>query len=97
MDKYVCMGYCTNKDTIHCSVYINYKNMFTLAHALLQGTLGDTLRLAQPTLFFGVPRVYEKIMEKMQIKLSELTGIKKKVIRWGSKMGIKGNYRRQNS
>ena len=31
----------------------------------LKGTLTDTLKEAQPTLFFGVPRVWEKIQEKM--------------------------------
>jgi len=31
----------------------------------MQGTLLKTLVEARPTLFFGVPRVYEKVMEKM--------------------------------
>jgi long-chain-fatty-acid--CoA ligase ACSBG len=31
----------------------------------LKGTLTDTLKEVQPTLFFGVPRVWEKIQEKM--------------------------------
>lgn len=61
----------------------------------LQGSLGNTLKEAQPTIFFGVPRVYEKIMESMQAKLAETKGIKKKIIKWGAKKGIKGNYRRQ--
>ena len=32
----------------------------------LKGTLMETIREARPTLFFGVPRVWEKIMEGMQ-------------------------------
>ena len=36
-----------------------------IAHSTLQGTLLKTLVEAKPTLFFGVPRVYEKIQEKM--------------------------------
>lgn len=32
----------------------------------LQGTLVDTLKVANPTVFLAVPRVWEKIMEKMQ-------------------------------
>ena len=31
----------------------------------LKGTLTDTLKEVLPTLFFGVPRVWEKIQEKM--------------------------------
>tara|TARA_B110000208_G_scaffold60730_1_gene79031 strand:+ start:84 stop:1337 length:1254 start_codon:yes stop_codon:yes gene_type:complete len=31
----------------------------------LKGTLGDTLRAVKPTLFFGVPRVWQKINEKI--------------------------------
>lgn len=33
----------------------------------LQGTLVDTLKDANPTVFLGVPRVWEKIMEKMKL------------------------------
>lgn len=32
---------------------------------LLKGTIGDTLRAVRPTLFFGVPRVWQKIQEKI--------------------------------
>lgn len=32
----------------------------------MQGTLIETLLEARPTLFFGVPRVFEKIEEKMK-------------------------------
>ena len=40
----------------------------------------DTLREVRPTLFFGVPRVWEKIYEKMQAK--EARGIKKSILTW---------------
>jgi len=45
----------------------------------LQGTLLKTLVEAKPTLFFGVPRVYEKIQEKMMEVGKANTGLKKKV------------------
>lgn len=32
----------------------------------LKGTLADTLKVVRPTLFFAVPRVWEKFMEKMK-------------------------------
>jgi len=45
----------------------------------LQGTLLKTLVEAKPTLFFGVPRVYEKIQEKMMEVAKTNTGLKKKL------------------
>lgn len=54
------------------------------------------LKEAQPTIFFGVPRVYEKFMEHIQAKSSGIKGLKKKVGKWANKRGIKGNYKRQS-
>jgi long-chain-fatty-acid--CoA ligase ACSBG len=48
----------------------------------LQGTLLKTLVEAKPTLFFGVPRVYEKIQEKMSEVGKANSGLKKKVAEW---------------
>jgi len=45
----------------------------------LQGTLLKTLTETRPTLFFGVPRVYEKIQEKMMEVGKANTGLKKKI------------------
>ena len=45
----------------------------------LKGTLLDTLKEARPTVFFAVPRVWEKIMEGMKDKGRATTGLMKKV------------------
>ena len=45
----------------------------------LRGSLLNTLQEARPSIFFGVPRVWEKIMEGMKEKGKATTGIKKKV------------------
>ena len=45
----------------------------------LKGTLVATLKEAQPTVFFGVPRVWEKIMEGMRAKGRETKGLKKTI------------------
>mmetsp|Transcript_22288 Transcript_22288/g.48419 ORF Transcript_22288/g.48419 Transcript_22288/m.48419 type:complete len:591 (+) Transcript_22288:45-1817(+) len=48
----------------------------------LKGSLGATLKEVRPTQFFGVPRVWEKIYEKLQMVAKETTGVKKMVSTW---------------
>ena len=43
----------------------------------LQGTLVETLNEVRPTFFFGVPRVWEKIEEKMKAVAAQNSAIKK--------------------
>ena len=57
----------------------------------LKGTLVATLKEAQPTVFFGVPRVWEKIREKMVLIGKANTGIKKAVGLWAKKTGLDYN------
>lgn len=58
----------------------------------LQGTLKDTLVECRPTIFLGVPRVWEKFMEKMQEVALSVTGIKKTIGVKAKKIGLKGVY-----
>jgi long-chain-fatty-acid--CoA ligase ACSBG len=54
----------------------------------LKGTLLDTLKEVRPTIFFGVPRVWEKIMEGMVNKGKAVTGLKKKIAIACKKAGL---------
>ena len=47
-----------------------------------KGSLVETLREVRPTTFFGVPRVWEKIYEKMQAIGKQTRGIKKTISTW---------------
>ena len=45
-------------------------------------TIGDNLKEVKPTLFTTVPRLLEKVYEKIMGKGAELTGIKRKLFYW---------------
>jgi len=60
----------------------------------LKGTITHTLKEVQPTMFFGVPRVYEKIQEKMQEVGRANKGLKRQIGNWAKKTGLKRNRTR---
>ena len=63
---------------------------------IVQGSLGETLKEARPTAFLGVPRVWEKMQEKM-ISISKQNGkFKKAIARWAKGVGLQGNMNRMN-
>lgn len=45
-------------------------------------TIGDNLKEVKPTMFTTVPRLLEKVYDKIMAKGSELTGIKRKLFFW---------------
>lgn len=57
----------------------------------LKGTLVDTLKEALPTVFLGVPRVWEKIQEKMQEVGKANKGIKRQIGQWAKRTGTRHN------
>lgn len=54
----------------------------------LKGSLVETLVLAQPTIFFGVPRVWEKFHEKMMEKARSNGAIKTWIAKWAKNQGL---------
>jgi long-chain-fatty-acid--CoA ligase ACSBG len=50
----------------------------------LKGSLGQTLQEARPTFFFGVPRVWEKMQEKIEPVINNLTGLKSSLFKWAT-------------
>lgn len=53
----------------------------------LKGSLGASLKDCRPTVFFGVPRVWEKIAEKMQALGRSTVGLKKSIATWAKAKG----------
>ena len=56
----------------------------------------ETLREVRPTTFFGVPRVWEKIYEKMVSVGKTTTGVKKTIANWYKSVGLAFNRRRMD-
>jgi long-chain acyl-CoA synthetase len=52
-------------------------------------TIGDNLKEVQPHLFSTVPRLLEKVYEKIMMKGEELTGIKRKLFFWAHDLATK--------
>ncbi len=52
-------------------------------------TIGDNLREVKPEVFTAVPRLLEKVYDKIVAKGSELTGIKKALFFWALSLGEK--------
>ncbi|XP_060742771.1 long-chain-fatty-acid--CoA ligase ACSBG1 isoform X1 [Tachysurus vachellii] len=59
----------------------------------LKGSLIETLKETNPSSHMGVPRVWEKIMEKIQEAVSHCAYIKKKLLTWSMSLGLAANQR----
>jgi long-chain acyl-CoA synthetase len=54
----------------------------------------DNLKEVQPTVFFGVPRIWEKFHAGVAAKLREATGAKKHLVEWTRRVAAAVNARR---
>ena len=61
---------------------------FARPYDLKVGTIGDRLKCVQPTIFLGVPRVWEKIAEKMKAIGKSTKGLKLKIAAWSKAKGL---------
>jgi len=57
--------------------------------------LGENLAEVRPTIFLGVPRVWEKIQAKMMAAGAQNPPLKKKIAAWARKQGLAGGYAEQ--
>ena len=85
-----------------CHVFermIEYFYMFkgvSIYYARSLETLGDDLKIIQPTIMPTVPRLLEKVYDKIIAKGSELSGIKNKLFFWAVELGLKHEYNGAN-
>ncbi|XP_051950198.1 long-chain-fatty-acid--CoA ligase ACSBG2 isoform X2 [Xyrauchen texanus] len=60
----------------------------------LKGSLANTLREIRPTAFMGVPRVWEKMQEKMKSIGAKSSTVRRKVASWAKDVGLQTNLRK---
>lgn len=62
-----------------------------LLSGLEQGSLVNTLREVEPTSHMGVPRVWEKIMERIQEVAAQSGFIRRKMLLWAMSVTLEQN------
>nr|XP_060640726.1 long-chain-fatty-acid--CoA ligase ACSBG2 [Anolis sagrei ordinatus] len=60
----------------------------------LKGTLVETLKEVQPTAFLGVPRVWEKMQERMKAVGAKNSALKRRLAAWAKAVGLETNLKR---
>jgi len=58
--------------------------------------ISDNLKEVKPNVMTAVPRLYEKVYDKIYAKGADLTGIKKKLFFWAIELGLKYEPYKQN-
>ena len=67
--------------------YIYIHSGISIYYAESMETIGENLKEVKPTIFTTVPRLLEKVYERIMSKGTELTGIKKKLFYWAVALG----------
>ncbi len=71
--------------TIHTSISSGYQIYFAQYHP--KDHLNNNFREVQPTVVFGVPRIWERFAQGVQAKLAESEGVKAKIAAWAQNVG----------
>ena len=66
--------------------YIYLFNGYTIYYAESMDTIGPDLKDVKPSIFTSVPRLLEKVFEKIMITGQSLTGIKRAIFFWSIKL-----------
>jgi long-chain acyl-CoA synthetase len=69
--------------------YIYIYNSVSVYYAESMETIGDNLREVKPWVFTTVPRLLEKVYERIMEKAATLKGIKKNLFNWALSLGLK--------
>jgi long-chain acyl-CoA synthetase len=70
--------------TIHLAATFGYPIWFAEDISKVR----EAIEVARPTVFFGVPRVWEKFKAALENRLDEATGVKLKLLNWAQHVGM---------
>ena len=73
------------------SVHNHIKSGANLHFARSMELLVEDLKMVRPAVFFGVPRVWEKMHEALRARIGEATGARKSIITWAMKVALAYN------
>lgn len=76
--------------------YLYHRLEASIYYAESMDTIADNLKEVQPYAFTTVPRLLEKVYDKIVAKGNDLTGIKKKLFFWALKLGHKYEFEGAN-
>jgi long-chain acyl-CoA synthetase len=85
-----------------CHIYermLTYLMMYrsiSIHYAESMETIGDNLKEIKPEVFSAVPRLLEKVYDKIVSKGHELTGVKKSLFFWALNLGLRYELRGKN-
>ncbi|MGD2034597.1 MAG: long-chain fatty acid--CoA ligase [Bacteroidales bacterium] len=85
-----------------CHVFertINYyfqRQGVSIYYAENLGTIGDNLKEVKPSIFIAVPRVLERIYDKIIGVGKDLRGMKKQIFFWAVNLGLRFEFHRKN-
>lgn len=71
--------------TIHAAITVGYQVYY--AEYPPQDKLNDNFREVQPTLVFGVPRIWERFYDGVKHKMGQSTGARAKIAHWAIGVG----------
>ena len=71
------------------ALFCSSMEKYILGKDALSGKLVDYVKDAKPSVFFGVPRVYEKMAEKMQEAGAQNNFAKKALVKWAKDVTFK--------
>jgi long-chain-fatty-acid--CoA ligase ACSBG len=98
VDLHIPIAFCKfflKKSNVYMNLYLIACTTYFAQPDALKGSLAVTLKAARPTLFLGVPRVWEKMHEKMLEIGKNNGGLKKNIADWAKHVGLKGAYAKQ--
>jgi len=76
--------------------YIFQYTGMTIFYAESMATIGDNIRELKINSFCGVPRVLEKVYDKIIAKGKDLSGIKKHIFFWAVNLGLRYEFDKKN-